>query len=354
MKKALVTGGAGFVGSALCRHLVGECGVRTLNVDALTYAGVSESLKKIEGHPLYAFERASVVDGANVRATLAAFRPDVVFHLAAETHVDRSIDAPTPFVETNVLGTFALLEAARAHWSELPEPERAAFRLVHVSTDEVYGALDDAGRFSETAPYAPRSPYSASKAASDHLVRAWHRTYGLPALILNASNNYGPYQFPEKLIPLVILNALEEKPLPLYGTGTQVRDWLYVEDHVRALILAARKGLPGETYNVGSRNERTNLSVVETICDVLDELRPRPSGEPHAALIAFVPDRPGHDRRYAIDASKIARELGWKARESFEAGIRKTVRWYLENDWWWRPLRERRYAGERLGGGKKA
>ena len=356
-KRCLVTGGAGFIGSALVRLLLRETEATVLVVDKLTYAGVPESLKEVgleprglgSSNPRLAFLKADICDAAAMGRAFEAFRPDAVFHLAAESHVDRSIDGPGAFVRTNVVGTATLLQAALAYWRGLDAPGRAAFRFQHVSTDEVYGALGADGLFTERTPYAPHSPYSASKAASDHFVRAWHDTYGLPTLITNCSNNYGPYHFPEKLIPLVILNGLEGRPLPVYGKGANVRDWLHVEDHARALLLVNERGGAGETYNVGGRNERTNLEVVETVCTILDELRPRAGGARHAALIAHVADRPGHDQRYAIDPTKLTDGLGWRPRETFETGIRKTVRWYLENEWWWRPLREGRYAGERLG-----
>ncbi len=346
--RLLVTGGAGFIGSALVRHLVLERAAEAvLVVDKLTYAGDRRSLRDCEGKPGFDFLEADIVDMARMRATMAAFRPDAVMHLAAESHVDRSIAGAAPFIETNVQGSFALLEAARGHWSGLEPAARARFRFLHVSTDEVFGSLGETGAFDETTPYDPRSPYSASKAASDHLARAWRETYGLPTLVTNCSNNYGPHHFPEKLIPLIILNALEGKDLPVYGDGGNVRDWLYVEDHVRALMLAVERGQPGETYCVGGRSEMRNLEVVHAICDLLDQRRP--GARPRRELIRFVSDRPGHDRRYAIDPSKIERELGWRAQESFASGIARTVDWYLANDWWWRPLREKRYAGERLG-----
>ena len=348
----LVTGGAGFIGSALCRHLVAEGRYRVVNLDKLTYAGNLDSLREIGDSPDYRFVQADIGDQAAVPELLAAEAIDIVMHLAAESHVDRSIDGPEAFIDTNIVGTFRLLNAALEHWRGLPEDRKARFRFHHVSTDEVFGDLPlDEGIFTEETPYAPSSPYSASKAASDHLVRAWHETYGLPVVLSNCSNNYGPYHFPEKLIPLVILNALEGKPLPVYGKGENVRDWLHVEDHVRALELVATRGAIGESYNVGGRAERTNLSVVETICDLLDARERLPDGRDRRSLIAFVTDRPGHDRRYAIDPSKIERELGWQARESFESGIAKTIDWYLANDWWWRPIREGKYSGARLGTG---
>ena len=357
MKKVIVTGGAGFIGSAVCRYLVKEKDCAVLNLDKLTYAGVPESLKEIEESSLYQFEKADVCDKDAVSKIFAEFKPDAVMHLAAESHVDRSIDGPAAFMETNIMGTYNMLECAREYWQSLPEdssnsqlptPNRNSFRFHHISTDEVYGSLGDEGLFEETTPYDPRSPYSSSKASSDHLVMAWFHTYGLPVVITNCSNNYGPYHFPEKLIPLVILNALDEKPLPIYGKGDNIRDWLYVEDHARALVTVVETGKLGETYNVGGRNERTNLEVVETICTILDELQPRGEGS-YRDLITFVTDRPGHDKRYAIDATKLETELGWKAQENFDTGIRRTIQWYLDNDWWWRPIREGRYSGERLG-----
>ncbi|MBN2686461.1 MAG: dTDP-glucose 4,6-dehydratase [Pontiellaceae bacterium] len=348
MKKILVTGGAGFIGSAVCRYLVKEKQCSVLNLDKLTYAGVPASLTEIEESPLYRFEKADVCDGQAVSALLADFQPDAVMHLAAESHVDRSIDGPAAFIETNVVGTYTMLECAREYWNGLPEERKADFRFHHISTDEVYGSLGAEGLFEESTPYDPRSPYSASKASSDHLVKAWFHTYGLPVVVTNCSNNYGPYHFPEKLIPLVILNALDEKQLPVYGKGDNIRDWLYVEDHARALVRVVEAGELGETYNVGGRNERTNLEVVETICSILDELKPRASGS-YKDLITFVTDRPGHDMRYAIDATKLEAELGWKAQENFDTGIRRTIQWYLDNAWWWQPLRALRYSGERLG-----
>ncbi|MET1111542.1 MAG: dTDP-glucose 4,6-dehydratase [Allosphingosinicella sp.] len=348
----LVTGGAGFIGSALCRHLAGSGRYRVVNLDKLTYAGNLDSLKEIEGSPDYRFVQGDIGDQPAVRELLSAEAIDIVMHLAAESHVDRSIDGPEAFIDTNIVGTFRLLNAALDHWRGLPDERKARFRFHHVSTDEVFGDLPlDEGIFTEETPYAPSSPYSASKAASDHLVRAWHETYGLPVVLSNCSNNYGPYHFPEKLIPLVILNALEGKTLPVYGKGENVRDWLHVEDHVRALELIATKGAVGESYNVGGRAERTNLNVVETICDLLDARRPLADGRNRRSLIAFVTDRPGHDRRYAIDPSKIERELGWRSLESFESGIAKTIDWYLGNDWWWRPIRDGKYSGDRLGTG---
>lgn len=351
MKKIVVTGGAGFIGSAVCRYLVNGKQYAVLNVDKLTYAGNLSTLKEIDRNPLYRFVQADICDREAISRLLEEFRPDAVMHLAAESHVDRSIDGPAAFIETNIVGTYNMLECARAYWQSLPTAD--AFRFHHISTDEVYGSLGADGLFEEATPYDPRSPYSASKASSDHLVMAWYHTYGLPVVITNCSNNYGPYHFPEKLIPLVILNALELKPLPIYGKGDNIRDWLYVEDHARALVTVVETGRTGETYNVGGRNERTNLEVVETICDVLDELRPLDAGaqrpRSYRELITFVADRPGHDKRYAIDATKLETQLGWKAQENFESGIRKTVQWYLDNAWWWEPIRSSKYTGERLG-----
>lgn len=344
--KILVTGGAGFIGSALCRYLAGNNYADLLNVDKLTYAANLESLAPIAHHARYAFLRADICDRGAMDAAFAGFKPDAVIHLAAESHVDRSITGSSAFIETNINGTYTLLESARAYWLGLAGTERDAFRFLHVSTDEVYGSLGDEGLFEETTPYDPSSPYSASKAASDHLVLAWHRTYGFPALISNCSNNYGPYQFPEKLIPLMILNARDGKKLPVYGDGRNVRDWLYVDDHVRALFLILQRGRLGEKYNVGGRNEQSNIAVVETVCDLLDKYEP--AKEIRRKLVTFVADRPGHDRRYAIDATKLETELGWRAAETFKTGLEKTVRWYLENEAWWAPLRSG-YAGERLG-----
>ena len=344
--RVIVTGGAGFIGSALVRHLVLQQGYEVLNIDALTYAGYLPSLRDVEGRPNYRFLQANICDRAAMTSAIADFAPDRIMHLAAESHVDRSITGAADFVQTNVIGTFTLLEVARDHWSRLDARAKEAFRFLHVSTDEVYGSLGDEGLFTEETPYDPSSPYSASKASSDHLAKAWQRTYGLPIVVSNCSNNYGPYHFPEKLIPLTILNALAGERLPVYGKGENVRDWLFVEDHARALDMIAKRGRVGETYNVGGRNERRNIEVVRRICENLDKLVP--GNHPREELIEFVTDRPGHDARYAIDASKLERELGWRARENFETGIEKTVQWYLENDWWWRPLRDR-YAGERLG-----
>ncbi|GLO56588.1 dTDP-glucose 4,6-dehydratase [Pseudomonas kermanshahensis] len=350
--RILVTGGAGFIGSALVRHLIGNTEHEVLNLDKLTYAGNLESLQSIANNTRYEFVQADIADAATVSAVLERFQPDAIMHLAAESHVDRSIDGPAAFIQTNIVGTYALLEATRAWWSRLPAEQRRAFRFHHISTDEVYGDLHGANDlFHETTPYAPSSPYSASKAASDHLVRAWHRTYGLPVLITNCSNNYGPYHFPEKLIPLMILNALAGKPLPVYGNGQQVRDWLFVEDHARALLEVVSRGEVGETYNIGGHNEQKNLDVVHAICALLDELAPQhPEGVArYADLITYVQDRPGHDLRYAIDASKIERELGWVPQETFATGLRKTVQWYLDNLQWCRHVQDGSYQGERLG-----
>ena len=344
--RVIVTGGAGFIGSALVRHLVLERGCDVLNVDKLTYAGNLASLRDVEGKPNYRFLKADICDRAAMEQAVASFRPDRIMHLAAESHVDRSITGAAEFIQTNVIGTFTLLEVARGYWSGLEGSAKDAFRFLHVSTDEVYGSLGDDGLFREDTPYDPSSPYSASKASSDHLAKAWQRTYGLPVVVSNCSNNYGPYHFPEKLIPLTILNALAGRPLPVYGKGENVRDWLYVEDHARALDLIAERGRAGETYNVGGRNERRNIDVVRRICAVLDDLAPGASAREE--LIEFVTDRPGHDARYAIDATRLETELGWRAREDFDSGIEKTVRWYLASEWWWGPLRAR-YDGERLG-----
>ena len=349
MKKVIVTGGAGFIGSALIRHLVGNRLAEVVNLDKLTYAGNLESLQSVEKSPLYHFEQADICDPVAVKRLFDDFQPDTIMHLAAESHVDRSIDDPLCFVKTNVLGTANLLQCALEYWRPLSDERKAAFRFQHISTDEVYGSLGATGFFKETTPYDPKSPYSASKASSDHLVRAWGHTFNLPVLLSNCSNNYGPFHFPEKLIPLVILNALDGKQLPIYGKGENVRDWLYVEDHAKALWLINEKGVPGETYNIGGHNERTNLEVVNTICAILDDLRPKAQGK-YSDQIVFVTDRPGHDLRYAIDSDKLQKELGWKAEGNFDTGIRKTVQWYLDNAWWWKPIREKKYAGQRLGG----
>src|ERR1700690_2654615 len=345
-RKVLVTGGAGFIGSAVCRRLVAD-GASVLNLDALTYAGNLQSLAMIDNAPNYRFAKVDICDRRSVAEAFETFAPDQVIHLAAESHVDRSIMASDAFIQPNIAGAFSMLEAARAYWQTLPAPQRDAFPFLHVSTDEVYGSLEDEGAFVEETRYDPSSPYSASKAAADHLVSAWARSYAFPALISNCSNNYGPYHFPEKLIPLIILNAIHQKPLPVYGGGANVRDWLYVEDHARALDVIVKRGRIGEKYNVGGRNERRNIDVVRRICALLDRLRP--IGHPYEQFVTFVADRPGHDLRYGIDATKLERELGWRALETFDSGIEKTVRWYLDNEWWWRPLREKVYAGERLG-----
>ena len=339
--KVLVTGGAGFIGSALCRHLVNK-GYDVFNIDKLTYAGNLQSLKTLVGKQNYHFYQLDICDSDAVFEILKNEQIDAIMHLAAESHVDRSILGPSAFIETNIVGTFRLLEAARRYFEKLDPARQAKFRFHHISTDEVFGDLPfDSGIFTEQTPYNPSSPYSASKASSDHLVRAWHHTYGLPTVISNCSNNYGPYHFPEKLIPLVILSALDEKPLPIYGEGKNIRDWLYVEDHARALETIVCHGKIGESYNVGGHNERTNLQVVESICDILDVLKPRANGKSYRELITFVKDRAGHDRRYAIDPTKIMTELHWKPQETFDTGLKKTVQWYLDNKWWWQPLKER-------------
>ena len=349
MKKILVTGGAGFIGSNFIQLALGQPGVQILNLDKLTYAGNLDSLQTVAEWPEYRFVRADICDPAAVAQTVAEFQPDAIVHFAAESHVDRSIDGPAAFIQTNIIGTFNLLEAARQYWKELAPERKEAFRFLHVSTDEVYGSLGATGLFTEDTPYAPNSPYSASKASSDHLVRAYHHTYGLPALTTNCSNNYGPYQFPEKLIPLMILNALGGKALPVYGDGMQVRDWLYVADHCRAILTVLDQGKPGETYNIGGHNEMPNIRIVQKICALLDELRPRADGQPYVGQITYVADRPGHDRRYAIDAGKIGRELGWQPQETFDTGIRKTVEWYLDNAAWCERVTSGKYRQERLG-----
>lgn len=351
----LITGGAGFIGSAVVRHIIQNTPHHVINVDKLTYAGNLESLTEVADNPCYVFEQVDICHRTELDRVFATHQPDAVMHLAAESHVDRSIDGPAAFIETNIVGTYTLLEATRAYWQQLSAEQQAAFRFHHISTDEVYGDLhgtDDL--FTESTPYAPSSPYSASKASSDHLVRAWLRTYGLPTIITNCSNNYGPYHFPEKLIPLMILNALDGKPLPVYGNGQQIRDWLFVEDHARALYQVVTEGKVGETYNIGGHNEKANIDVVRTICALLEELVPnKPAGVAHYAdLITFVTDRPGHDVRYAIDAAKIGRELGWQPQETFESGIRKTVEWYLNNRTWWQHVLDGSYRLERLGTGQ--
>lgn len=346
--RIIVTGGAGFIGSAVIRHLINNTEHQVLNIDKLTYAGNLATLTSVSESTRYEFLKADICDTEAMHAAFASFQPNAIMHLAAESHVDRSIDGPMVFLQTNIMGTATLLEVARQYWLQLTAQDQAAFRFHHVSTDEVYGSLGASGLFTEETPYDPRSPYSSSKAGSDHLVRAWMNTYGLPVVVSNCSNNYGPYQFPEKLIPLVILNALNERPLPIYGDGQQIRDWLYVEDHARALLQVMTEAAAGETYNIGGHNEKTNLEVVQTICAHLDSARPRTSGN-YADLITYVDDRPGHDRRYAIDASKIAKDLGWTPEESFDTGIAKTVDWYLNNPDWSSEVQQDNYQGQRLG-----
>lgn len=351
--KIAVTGGAGFIGSALIRFLINETEHEVINIDKLTYAGNLESLLSVSENDRYTFEQVDICDSQEIARIFSQYQPDAVMHLAAESHVDRSIDGPAEFIQTNIVGTYHMLEEARKYWSALSDVKKSSFRFHHISTDEVYGDLEDGEFFYETTPYAPSSPYSASKASSDHLVRAWNRTFGLPTLITNCSNNYGPYHFPEKLVPLMILNAVEGKPLPVYGDGSQVRDWLYVEDHAKALYKVVSEGLVGETYNIGGYNEKKNLEVVQTICSLLEELHPqKPAGiDKYTDLIKYVADRPGHDVRYAIDATKISSELGWKPEETFESGIRKTVEWYLSNSEWCKRVQDGSYSRERLGQG---
>lgn len=349
-KNILVTGGAGFIGSAVIRYLINETNNNVLNIDKLTYAGNLESLDTISSNPRYQFLHADICDKVAMTKAFDDFEPDIVMHLAAESHVDRSIDGPMDFIQTNIIGTYNLLDVARNYWQNLTEDKKTSFRFHHISTDEVYGDLEGTDDlFTEATPYSPSSPYSASKASSDHLVRAWHRTYGLPVVVTNCSNNYGPYHFPEKLIPLVILNALDGKPLPVYGDGKQIRDWLYVEDHARALYLVATTAKVGETYNIGGHNEKQNIEIVKKICQILDDLKPCEDGNKYESLITFVKDRPGHDLRYAIDASKISKELNWRPQETFESGIQKTVEWYLNNLEWCQHVQDGSYQRERMG-----
>ncbi|WP_288776158.1 dTDP-glucose 4,6-dehydratase [uncultured Psychrobacter sp.] len=348
--KIIVTGGAGFIGSAVIRHIIKNTNSYVLNIDKLTYAGNLESLAEIEDSANYSFKQIDICDATTIEQAFNEFQPNLIMHLAAESHVDRSIDGPAEFINTNIVGTYTLLEVARKYWQGLDDADRSSFRFHHISTDEVYGDLEGTtDLFTEKTPYAPSSPYSASKASSDHLVRAWYRTYGLPVVITNCSNNYGPFHFPEKLIPLVILNALDGKELPIYGKGDQIRDWLYVEDHARALYKVVTEGAIGETYNIGGHNEKQNIDVVKTICQILDELKPQSNGQPYESLITFVKDRPGHDLRYAIDATKIKNVLGWTPQETFDSGIRKTVDWYLNNLEWCQRVQDGSYQRERLG-----
>lgn len=353
IKTVIVTGGAGFIGSAVIRHLIADTDVTVVNLDKLTYAANLASLNDVSASDRYRFEQADICDAPALTRIFAKHKPDAVMHLAAESHVDRSIDGPAAFIETNVVGTYTMLEAARNYWNTAPEDVKKRFRFHHISTDEVFGSLGDEGLFTEETAYDPRSPYSASKASSDHLVRAWMETYGLPTVLSNCSNNYGPYHFPEKLIPLMIIKGLAGEPLPVYGKGENVRDWLFVDDHARALWTVCSKGVPGESYNIGGNEERRNIDVVTGICALLDELVPRQDGKGYAEQITHVTDRPGHDFRYAIDASKIKAELGWEPSESFESGMRKTVEWYLDRKDWWQPILDGKYAGERLGTGSK-
>ena len=351
--KILITGGAGFIGSAVIRHIISNTDDEVLNIDKLTYAGNLESLRDIDQSDRYNFQQIDICDKEALEQAFDSFKPNLVMHLAAESHVDRSIDGPAEFINTNIVGTYHLLEVARQYWQNLDDLDKQQFKFHHISTDEVYGDLEGTtDLFTETTPYAPSSPYSASKASSDHLVRAWHRTYGFPILVTNCSNNYGPYHFPEKLIPLVILNALDSKALPVYGKGNQIRDWLYVEDHARALYKVVTEGKIGETYNIGGHNEKQNIEVVKTICHILDELKPQANDQPYESLIKFVKDRPGHDLRYAIDARKIANELNWTPTETFDSGIRKTVEWYLNNMEWCSRVQDGSYQRERLGAGE--
>ncbi|HDR1069694.1 dTDP-glucose 4,6-dehydratase [Pasteurella multocida] len=348
--RILITGGAGFIGSAVVRHILNSTQDSVINIDKLTYAGNLESLKLVEHNERYTFEQVDICDKAELMRVFTQYQPDAIMHLAAESHVDRSINGPSAFIETNIIGTYNLLEVAREYWQSLNKEKQSTFRFHHISTDEVYGDLESTDKlFTETTPYSPSSPYSASKASSDHLVRAWLRTYGLPTIVTNCSNNYGPYHFPEKLIPLIILNAIEGKKLPVYGNGLQIRDWLYVEDHARALYTVLSKGKIGETYNIGGHNEKTNIEVVRTICSLLEELAPnKPDNvQKYSDLITYITDRPGHDLRYAIDATKIQKELGWKPLETFESGIRKTVAWYIENDWWWKSIKSGKYQNKK-------
>ena len=353
IKTVIVTGGAGFIGSAVIRHLIADTDVKVVNLDKLTYAANLASLDEVSSSDRYAFEQADICDAAALDRIFAKHKPDAVMHLAAESHVDRSIDGPADFIQTNIVGTYTMLEASRKYWNAAPDAVKTTFRFHHISTDEVFGSLGDEGLFTEETAYDPRSPYSASKASSDHLVRAWMETYGLPTVLSNCSNNYGPYHFPEKLIPLMIIKGLAGEPLPVYGKGENVRDWLYVDDHARALWTVCSKGVPGESYNIGGNEERKNIDVVTGICSLLDELVPQQGGKKYSDQITYVTDRPGHDFRYAIDASKIKAELGWEPSESFESGLRKTVQWYLDRKDWWQPILDRKYSGQRLGTGSK-